>query len=185
MSNTNSEHKPVELTRLKTHIRNDGDNDDNMSFMGSPPLLSCDDPAEYKKLRHAVSESAPADFFGQFCARMFADTLWEARRYQLVTTNLLKAELKHFLDPTVDDETKLALVVGETIEPLERLYRLRGGREHRLDALYRLVQEHRANLGTLLPATAEQVQDAEFSEVEDETDDADQLSQQARQEDKP
>src|SRR5215469_11305419 len=71
-----------------------------------------------------------------------------------------------------------ALVVGEKIEPLERLYRLRGGREHRLDALYRLVQEHRANLGTLLPATAEQVQDAEFSEVEDETDDADQLSQQ-------
>ena len=107
MSNTNSKHKPVELTRLKTHIRNDGDNDDNMSFMGSPPLLSCDDPAEYKKLRHAVSESAPADFFEQFCARMFADTLWEARRYQLVTTNLLKAELKHFLDPTVDDETKL------------------------------------------------------------------------------
>jgi hypothetical protein len=183
--NTNSKNKPVELTRLKTHIRNDGDNDDDMSFMGSPPLLPSDDPAEYKKLRAAVGESAPADFFGQFCARMFADTAWEARRYQLVTTNLLKAELKHFLDPTVDDETKLALVVGEKIEPLERLYRLRGGREHRLDALYRLVQEHRANLGTLLHPTAEQVQDAEFSEVEDATGDADRLSQQARQEDKP
>jgi hypothetical protein len=185
VSNTNSKNKPVELTRLKTHIRNDGDNDDDMSFMGSPPLLPSDDPAEYKKLRAAVSESAPADFFGQFCARMFTDTAWEARRYQLVTTNLIKAEFEHFLDPTVDDETKLALVVAGKIEPLERLYRLRGGREHRLDALYRLVQEHRANLGTLLRPAAAQVQDAEFSEVEDKTGDANRLSQQTRQEDKP
>jgi hypothetical protein len=184
----NSKNKSaVQLTRLKTHIHNDGTdgNDDDLSFMGSPPLLPLDDPNEYRKLREDVSKSAPADFFGQFFARMFTDTAWEARRYQLVVTNFIKAEVKGFLDPTVDGETKLALVVAERIEALERLHRLRAGREHRLDALYRLVQEHRANLGRLLTPPAEQVQDAEFREVEDESGHADQLSQQTRQDDKP
>jgi hypothetical protein len=49
MLSTNSKNKRAEqLTRLKIHIRNDGD-DDDMTFMGSPPLLPLDDPAEYKK----------------------------------------------------------------------------------------------------------------------------------------
>lgn len=155
-----------------------------MSFMGSPPLLPFDDPVEYKKLRGAVAKSAPADFFGQFFARMFADTLWEARRYQLVNTNLIKAELEHFLSPTVDNDTKLALVTAEKLDPLERLHRLRGEREQRLDALYRLVQEHRANLGTLLSPMAKEVEDAEYREIDDETSDGNQLGQQAQQEDK-
>jgi hypothetical protein len=185
VSDTNSKNKPAEqLTRLKTHIRNDGD-DDDLSFMGSPPLLPLDDADEYYKLREDVGKSAPADFFGQFFGRMFTDTAWEARRYQTVTTNYLDAQLKQYLDPTVDDQTKLALVVADTIDPLERLHRLRSGREHRLDALYRLVQEHRANLGTLLRPTAEQVQDAEFREISDETGEADQSRPQTRQENKP
>lgn len=185
---SNSKNKSaVQLTRLKTNIHSDGNggDDDAMAFMGSPPLLPLDDPAEYNKLRAAVGESAPADFFGQFFARMFTDTAWEARRWQLITTNLIKAELKSFLDPTVDDETKLALVAAEKLEPLERLHHLRGEREHRLDALYRLVQEHSANLGTtLLSPTAQRVEDAEYREVDDETGDGNQLSQQAPQEDK-
>jgi hypothetical protein len=120
---TNSKTKSaVQLTRLKTHIHNDSNdgNDDDLSFMGSPPLLPLDDPNEYKKLREDVGKSAPADFFGQFFGRMFTDTAWEARRYQLVATNFLKAQLKQFLDLTVDHETKLALVVAETMADPER-----------------------------------------------------------------
>jgi hypothetical protein len=183
VSGTNSKTKPTErLTHLKTYIRNDGD--DEMSFMGSPPLLPFDDPAEYQKLRHAVGEGMPADFFGQFCARMFTDAVWEVRRYQVVTKNTIKTEIEHCFDPTADPETKLAAAVTNRLDTLERLHRIIGGREHRLDAVYRLAQQHRANLGSLLRPTAEQVQDAEFREVDDAAGDGNRLSEHARHEDK-
>jgi hypothetical protein len=63
VSNTNSKKKPTDpLTPVKTNICKDG-NDDKMSFLGSPPLLPLDDPAEYKKLPQAASRFMPAVFY--------------------------------------------------------------------------------------------------------------------------
>ncbi len=181
----NENSSPTEpLTRLKTSIRTDGD-DDDMSFMGSIALFPFEDPSEYKNLREAVAKSTPVDFFGQFCARMLTDALWETRRYQLVTAATIKTELERFSDPTANPETKVAAAVANQLDVLERLYRIIGGREHRVDAFYRLAQQHRANLGTLLRPPAEQVQDAEFREVDEATGDRNLLSEQARPEDKP
>jgi hypothetical protein len=117
MSVTNSKKKPTDpLTPVKTNISNDGD-EDEMSLMGSPPLLPCDDPAEYKKLRLAASEAMPADFIGQFCARMLTDALWETRRYRLVATNTIKAELA--LHPDIlDPQARVAHVAPAISIPL-------------------------------------------------------------------
>lgn len=182
MSNSNSKKKPTDpLTPVKTNIGNDGDNDE-MSFMGSPPLLPFDDPAEYYKLRQAASMSMTADFLGQFCSRMLTDALWETRRYQQIATNIIKADLAHY--PEIEDpETKAAHVVTERLDVLERLYRIIGSREHRVDAVHRLAEQHRTNLGKLLPSAAEQIEDAEFREVEDETANGHQLKGQAAHED--
>jgi hypothetical protein len=166
VSNSNSKKKQTDgLIPVKTNICNDGDEGD-MSFMGSPPLLPSDDPAEYKKLRRAASKSMPADFLGQFCGRMLTDALWETRRYQLVATNIIKADLSRY--PEIEDpQAKVAHVVMERLDALERLYRIIGSREHRVDAIHRLAEQHRNSLGRLLPSTAEQIQDAEFQEVDD------------------
>ena len=159
MTDSNSKKKPTDrLTPVKAYIRNDGD-DDEMSFMGSPPLLPSDDPAEYKKVRRAMGKTTPDDFFGQFCARMSTDALWEARRYQLVITNTIKAELAHYPD-IADPDARLANVITDRLDTLERLYRIMGWREHRFDAVIRLAERHRSNLGTLLSPTTEQVEDA-------------------------
>jgi len=182
LSDTTSKKKPTDrLTSVKTYIRNDDDSDE-MSFMGSPPLLPSDDPAEYEKVRHAVSKTMPADFFGRFCAHMFTDALWEARRYQVVTTNTIEAELAHYPD-IADPKARLAHVVTDRRDTLERLFRIREGREHRLDAVYRLAERHRSSLGNLLSPAKEQVEDAEFREVDDETADGHPL--QPRHEDEP
>jgi hypothetical protein len=185
MSDTNFKKKPTDgLIPVKTYIRNDGDGDDDeMSFMGSPPLLPFDDPAEYKKLRQAASKSMPADFLGQFCGRMLTDALWETRRYQLVATNIIKADLARY--PEIEDpEARVAHVVADRLDALERLYRIIGCREHRADAVHRLAEQHRTNLGKLLPSTAEQVQDAEFQEVDDNAADGNQLKSQPAHEDR-
>ncbi len=114
---------------------------------------------------------------------MFADALWETRRYQLVIANVIKTELEHFSDRRTDPETKMAAAVTKRLDIVERVYRIIAGREHRVDAVYRLAQEHRANLGTLLSASAENVQDAEFREVDEAIRDQNLLSGQARRED--
>ena len=155
VSNSNSKKKQTDgLTPVKTHICNDGD-DGDMSFMGSPPLLPFDDPTEYKKLRQAASNSMTADFLGQFCSRMLTDALWETRRYQLVATNIIKADLARY--PEIEDpEAKVAHAVTDRLDVFERLYRIIGFREHRVDAVYRLAEQHRTNLGKLAPSTADQ-----------------------------
>ncbi len=180
MSNTNSKKKPTDrLTPVKTYIRNDG-NDDEMSFMGSPPLLPFDDPAEYRKLRQAASKSMTADFLGQFCSRMLTDALWEARRYQQVATNIIKADLAHY--PEIEDpQTRAAHAVTDRLDVFERLYRIIGSREHRVDAVYRLAEQHRTSLGKLVAPRAKQAEDAEFREVEDETANGNQWSAQPAQ----
>jgi hypothetical protein len=182
MTDANSKKKPTDpLTPVKTNINND-DDDDKMSFMGSPPLLPSDDPAEYKKLRQAASKFMPADFLGRFCGRMLTDALWETRRYQLVATNIIKADLARY--PEIEDPgDKVGHVVLDRLDAFERLYRIIGSREHRVDAVYRLAEQHRANLGKLAPSTAERVQDAEFEEVDAEAADGNQLSEQRRHED--
>jgi hypothetical protein len=128
------------------------------------------------------TKKTPDDFFGQFCARMSTDALWEARRYQLVITNTIKAELAHYPD-IADPDARVAHAVTDRLDMLERLYRIMGWREHRFDAVIRLAERHRSNLGTLLSLTTEQVEDAEFREVDDETADGHQL--QPRHEDEP
>ena len=120
--NSNSKKKQTDgLTPVKTNICNDGD-DGDMSFMGSPPLLPFDDPTEYKKLRQAASNSMTADFLGQFCSRMLTDALWETRRYQLVATNIIKADLARY--PEIEDpEAKVAHAVTDRLDVFERLHR--------------------------------------------------------------
>jgi hypothetical protein len=58
-------------------------------------------------------------------------------------------------------------VVASNIELIERVDRMIAIMENRRNAAYREAERRRINLGTRLRHAAEQVEDAEFSEVDD------------------
>ena len=100
---------------------------------------------------------------------------WEIIRFRrakanyirhLAAPDLLSALVQKLGDsgPHTDVATSIAANIG-TLEPLERMIAVM---EQRRNATYHQVEQHRANLGDRLRQAVEQVEDAEFHEVDDE-----------------
>ena len=150
------------LTPLKTYLRME----DDQSFLGAPPLIPFDDPAAYNGLLGAVTEAMkPADFFEVMWTRDITDLQWEITRFRRIKANFIKAHLQD--DFGDDDEAKEMSAVINHIPTIESLEHMIATYEGRRNAACREAERHRANLGNRLQRAAEQVEDAEFSEVDE------------------
>ena len=148
----------------------------DMTVLGSLPLLQGEDRAEYERWRAAViGELKPADLMEKIWTNDIIYLEWEIIRFRrakanyirhLAAPDLLSALVQKLGDsgPHTDVATSIAANIG-TLEPFERMIAVM---EQRRNAAYYQVEQHRANLGDRLRQALEQVEDAEFHEVDDE-----------------
>jgi hypothetical protein len=148
----------------------------DVTVLGSLPLLQGEDRAEYERWRAAViGELKPADLMEKIWTNDIIYLEWEIIRFRrakanyirhLAAPDLLSALVQKLGDsgPHTDVATSIAANIG-TLEPLERMIAVM---EQRRNAAYHQVEQHRANLGDRLRQAVEQVEDAEFHEVDDE-----------------
>jgi hypothetical protein len=162
MSSANSNRKSKNpLTPLRTAVRIE-----DQSLLGAPPLIPFDDPAAYDRLLAAVTQAIkPMDFLEMIWARDVTDLQWEITRCRRIRAKIIEGGVESEI--TGDDETRLTSSVTFNIQLIERLDRMIASMEARRNAACHEADRHRANLGTLLRRAAEEVEDAEFSEVEE------------------
>jgi hypothetical protein len=161
-----------QLTPIRTKIgKNDGN--EMESLFGAPPLIPGDDPVAYNNLLAGVTHTLnPTEIIGNFLSRKFTDGMWVLRRLQLVQTTLLKEIAGGTVHLEGGDQARaVTAALTENIELFERLDRQIAGREHELREMYRMAERHKGNLEALFKRTPEQVEDAEFSEVDDSSGD--------------
>jgi hypothetical protein len=159
MSSEDRANKP--LARLTTYLRREED----QSFLGAPPLIPFDDRAAYDRLLGAVTEAMkPADFFEVIWTRDITDLQWEIARFRRIKANFIKA---HLQDDFGDNESKEMSAVINNIPEIESLDHRIATYEGRRNAACREAERHRANLGNRLQRAAEQIEDADFAEVDE------------------
>jgi len=145
----------------------------NMTVLGSLPLLPGEDRAEYERLRAAViAMMKPADFMEKIWTNDVIYLEWEILRFRRAKANYIKhranADSAFNLPLGVSDpHTKIASVIAIAIGKLEPLDGMIAMMEQRRNAAYRQAEQHRINLGNR--RAVEQVEDAEFRELSDET----------------
>jgi hypothetical protein len=100
---------------------------------------------------------------------------WEIIRFRRAKANYIRELAAHRLDigilseiglsgPHIDVAKSIAANI-DTLEPLERMIAMM---EQRRNAAYHQAEQHRANLGNRLRQAVEQVEDAEFRELDGE-----------------
>jgi hypothetical protein len=136
---------------------------DYQSFLGAPPLIPSDDPAAYGRMLDAVTEAMEsADVIGAILARDVTDLQWEIARLRQGRANFIKEQLKY-------ESGDLAATITSNIAMIERIDRLIATYEARRNAALREAERHRVNLGNRVRRATEEIEDAEFSEI-DKTD---------------
>jgi hypothetical protein len=183
MSERNSNRKPSDqLTPIRTNIgkeddkqqgeqqaKQSGKQEDMESLFGAAPLIPGDDPVTYNNMLADVGATFKlTDIIGKFVTWKFTHGLWMLKRLQLVQTTILKESVGINLHLEQGDRARaIAMAMTENIELFERLDRQIAGREHDLKETYRMAERHKANLDTTFKRAPEQVEDVEFSEVDD------------------
>jgi hypothetical protein len=100
---------------------------------------------------------------------------WEILRLRRAKANFIKHRanadpvLSLSLGASADPHTKIASVIAINIGKLEPLDGMIAMMEQRRNAAYRQAEQHRINLGNRLRRAVEQVEDAEFRELANET----------------
>jgi hypothetical protein len=149
----------------------------DLSFLGAPPLIPGESAGEYKKLVNAVTNTMkPADFMETIWTRDIVDLQWDIMRFRRIKADLIayryeksKAYLKAFqFEPDLKElKGDIASIVAVNVDALERIDRMVMTMEARRNAAYHEAERHRVGLGERLRRVAEQVEDAEFREVDD------------------
>lgn len=155
-----------------------------LSFLGAPPLIPGECAEDYEKLLSAVTNTIkPVDLLETIWTRDIVDLQWDIIRFRRIKADLIThryngskdylyavgepAEFKTILARELRGD--IAGVVAVNINVLERIDRMLMTMEARRNAAYREAERHRIGLGERLRRAAEQVEDAEFREVEDAT----------------
>jgi hypothetical protein len=146
-----------------------------LAWMGPPPLVPGEDPAQYEHVLRLVAHAMkPVDIVDWFWVRDVTDLEWEVVRLRKIKAFMISQEkmIKPGIDedgePTVEEgsnEENLACAIRHSINTLERLDRLIMALEVRRDRVYR-ESERRGGSATRLHRAAKQIEDAEFCEIE-------------------
>jgi hypothetical protein len=110
--------------------------------------------------------------------RDIVDLQWDIIRFRRIKADVItyyyeknrksseKVGLAEFANRAKELRTDVAGVVARTIDALERIDRMVMTMEARRNAAYREAERHRIGLGERLRRAAEQVEDAEFREID-------------------
>ena len=129
----------------------------DLSFLGSPPLIPGEAASDYEQLLTAViNVMKPVDFLEMMWTRDIVDLQWDIIRFRRIKADII----------TYYHGNNIAEAISYKIEVLERIDRMIMTMEARRNAAYREAERYRIGLGDLLRRVAEQVEDAEFSEVD-------------------
>ena len=153
----------------------------DLSFLGAPPLIPGEAARDYKQLLTAVTnELKPVDFMETIWTRDIVDLQWDIIRFRRIKADFItyryeqsRGYLTTFegVEPILKMELNgdIASIVAINIDALERIDRLVMTMEARRNAAYREAERHRIGLGERLRRATEQVEDAEFREVDNAT----------------
>jgi hypothetical protein len=150
-----------------------------LSFLGAPPLIPGETAEDYEQLLSAVTNTMkPVDLMETFWTRDIVDLQWDIIRFRRIKADLIThrfegshVDLKAF-GTTYESKHRrsdIAGVVAVNIKVLECIDHMVMTMEARRNAAYREAERHRIGLGERLRRAAEQVEDAEFREVDDAT----------------
>jgi hypothetical protein len=152
----------------------------DVTMLGSLPILPGEDRTEYEQWRAAViGELKPADLMEKIWTNDIIYLEWEIFRFRRAKANYIRRlradrlSLPAFTFGEVSSEpdphTDVASVIAANIDVLEPLERMIAMMEQRRNAAYHQAEQHRANLGNRLRQAVEQVENAEFRELDDES----------------
>jgi hypothetical protein len=149
------------------------------SFLGAPPLIPGEVASDYQQLLTAVSDvMKPVDFLETMWTRDIVDVQWDIIRFRRIKADLITHRYEQVrLLPTIplgspqteNSNGKLASIVAININTIERIDHMVMTMEARRNAAYREAERYRVGLGERLRRATEQVEDAEFREVDDAT----------------
>ena len=150
-----------------------------LSFLGAPPLIPGESGEDYEKLVSAVTNTMkPVDLMETIWTRDIVDLQWDIIRFRRIKADLIThrfegshVDMKAFGTTLESKYTRsdIAATVAVNIKVLERIDCMVITMEARRNAAYREAERHRIGLGERLRRAAEQVEDAEFREVDDAT----------------
>jgi len=164
-----------------------------VDFFGPPPLIPGEERTAYETLwRRVTAAVIPRDVLEEILVREFVDHVWETIRLRRLKAYILRKAFEQQREryedslAKMDDEEvlvvarafdKLGLLsqtsgtdISETfvgkLDQVERVDRLLASVEARRNNTLREIDHHRATLGAALRAEVEDVEDAEFTDVE-------------------
>jgi hypothetical protein len=139
-------------------------------------LIPGEAASDYEQLLTAViNVMKPVDFLEMMWTRDIVDQQWDIIRFRRIKADLITHRYEHArllpTIPLVSTETEnsngqLASIVAININNIERIDRMVMTMEARRNAAYREAERYRIGLGERLRRVAEQVEDAEFREVD-------------------
>jgi hypothetical protein len=146
-----------------------------LAWMGPPPLVPGEDPAEYEHVLRLVAQAMkPVDIVDWFWVRDVTDLEWEVVRLRKIKAFMISQEKITKIGTDEEGETclgdgsdqeNLAYAMRHCINTLERLDRMIMALEVRRDRVYR-ESERRGGSAARLRRAAEQIEDGEFCEIE-------------------
>ena len=137
----------------------------DVSFLGAPPLIPGEDARDYRQLLTAViNEMKPVDVLETIWTRDIVDLQWDIIRFRRNKADVIT----YWYEKNCGSSEALgaALVVTYKIDVLERIDRMVMTMEARRNAAYREVERYRIGFGERLRHAVNQVEDAEFREVD-------------------
>jgi hypothetical protein len=143
----------------------------DLSFLGAPPLIPGESARDYQQLLTAVKDVIkPVDFLEDMWIRDIVDSEWEIIRGRCIKADFIThryEQARLISTQTGNPKGKLASIVAINIKTIERIDRMVMTMEARRNAAYREIERHRIGLGERLRRAVEQVEDAEFREVDE------------------
>jgi hypothetical protein len=148
----------------------------DVSFLGAPPLIPGEVASDYQQLLTAVIDAMkPVDFLETIWTRDVIDLQWDIIRFRRIKANAVTYYYEisksfgpePFANRAEELKSDVARVVARNIDALERIDRMVMTMEARRNAAYHEAERHQIGLGERLRRATEQVEDAEFREVDD------------------
>ena len=138
------------------------------SFLGAPPLIPGEVASDYQQLLTAVIDvMKPVDFLEKIWTRDVVDLQWDIIRFRRIKADLITHRYEQTAWTTGNGQ--IANIAGININTIERIDRMVMTMEARRNAAYREIERHRIGLGERLRRAVEQVEDAEFRELDETT----------------
>jgi hypothetical protein len=148
----------------------------DLSFLGAPPLIQGEAARDYQRLLdEVINVMRPVDVLETIWTRDIVDLQWDIIRFRRIKADAItyyyqlkrESRMGQFANRAKELDGDIAAVVARNIDALERIDRMIMTMEARRNAAYHEAERYRIGLGERLRRATEQVEDAEFREVDD------------------